>query len=301
MSLGKKISFLFLCLIVLMVYTVSAFDYRKVDANIKSEDTQFFNTQAILDYTTALRDRALVLKEELLEKVGMKTEEELIVEQSVNLDQPKQNEDELVNKLTVEKHNMVDSYEDNEKEPVKVTENITKNDENEVNSTDISQEKIDKNQEISKNIENLENSEKSIDSSNENNELSNTIQTPKQIQSMIDEILVENKISFKRRSVKITKESLVSVEKIAQILKDNSDLKVEIAGHTDSRGKASLNKRISQDRANSVKNALVKLGVDKKRLKAVGYGEQFPIAKDDKDGLSEINRRVEINIEGVKK
>ena len=74
---------------------------------------------------------------------------------------------------------------------------------------------------------------------------------------------------------------------------DNSKLNVEIAGHTDSRGRASLNKEISKDRANSVKSALMLLGVNPKQIKAIGYGEDFPIVKDDAKGLSEINRRVE--------
>ena len=74
--------------------------------------------------------------------------------------------------------------------------------------------------------------------------------------------------------------------------------KIEVAGHTDSRGEAALNKQISQDRASSVREILIKLGINENRITAVGYGEEFPIAKDDKDGLSEINRRVEFNILG---
>lgn len=127
---------------------------------------------------------------------------------------------------------------------------------------------------------------------------SNLSQKSKQLQFTINSILSKNKINFKRRSTTITKESYTSVKEISKILKDNPNIKVEIAGHTDSRGKASLNKRISQDRANSVKKALVDLGVSEKSLTAVGYGEDFPIAKDDANGLSEVNRRVEFNIIG---
>jgi outer membrane protein OmpA-like peptidoglycan-associated protein len=118
------------------------------------------------------------------------------------------------------------------------------------------------------------------------------------LQSEINNVLSTNKITFERRSTKITKDSFDSVKKIADILNDNINIKVEIGGHTDSRGAASLNKRISQDRANSVMNALIDLGIEKSRLTAVGYGEDFPIAKDDKNGLSEVNRRVEIKVLG---
>ncbi len=119
-----------------------------------------------------------------------------------------------------------------------------------------------------------------------------------EVQSSINKVLEENKITFERRSTKITNDSFSSVKQVAEILKSNESLNIEIGGHTDSRGAASLNKRISQDRANSVMNALVDLGIDKSRLKAIGYGEDFPIAEDDKDGLSEINRRVEIKVLG---
>lgn len=122
--------------------------------------------------------------------------------------------------------------------------------------------------------------------------------TKQMLQKQINDLLSENKIIFKRRSTEVTKESYKVIEQIAKILKDNEEIKLEIAGHTDSRGSASLNKRISQKRANSVKKEFIKLGIKKSRLKAVGYGEDFPIAKDDENGLSPINRRVELNILG---
>ncbi|MAD41813.1 MAG: hypothetical protein CL623_05420 [Arcobacter sp.] len=112
-------------------------------------------------------------------------------------------------------------------------------------------------------------------------------------QNRINSLTSNSKITFKRRSTNITEESKEIVKGIASILLGNSKLTVEIAGHTDSRGRAALNKKISQDRANSVKATLMSLGVNPKQIKAVGYGEDFPIAKDDAQGLSEVNRRVE--------
>lgn len=118
------------------------------------------------------------------------------------------------------------------------------------------------------------------------------------IQSIINQFLADKKISFERRSSTVTQDSQITLERIAKILNENINIRVEIAGHTDSRGENALNKKISQDRANSVKDVLVSLGVDKDRLIAIGYGEEFPIAKDDENGLSEINRRVDFNIIG---
>ena len=118
------------------------------------------------------------------------------------------------------------------------------------------------------------------------------------IQSTINKLLSSKKINFERRSSKITEDSSIVVKEIAKILQENPDFKIEIAGHTDSRGSDSLNKQISQDRASSVREVLISLGIDKNRVTAVGYGEEFPIAQDDENGLSEINRRVEFNILG---
>ena len=119
-----------------------------------------------------------------------------------------------------------------------------------------------------------------------------------EIQVMINQVLTDNKIAFERKSSIITENSSSALTQIAKILKDNSKIKIEIGGHTDSRGEKALNKQISQERANSVKTALVSLGINENRLTAVGFGEDFPIAKDDANGLSEVNRRVEFNIVG---
>ena len=122
--------------------------------------------------------------------------------------------------------------------------------------------------------------------------------TSKEIQAKINEIVSANKISFERRSSTITESSRTTLTQIAKILQEHSQIRIEIGGHTDSRGEKELNRQISQDRANSIKDALISLGINQDRLTAVGYGEDFPIAKDDENGLSEINRRVEFKIKG---
>ena len=133
------------------------------------------------------------------------------------------------------------------------------------------------------------------ENSNEEVVKNETLKLP-EIQLLINNILKDRKISFERKSSIPTEQSQNAIKEIAKILNENPNFKVEVAGHTDSRGEAALNKQISQDRANSVKNILVNSGVNETRIKAIGYGEEFPIAKDDENGLSEINRRVEFII-----
>ena len=142
------------------------------------------------------------------------------------------------------------------------------------------------------------NKENEIKSTNFTQAVVKKVLSATEIQENINSILVEKKIAFERKSSIITEDSKSIIAKIANILNENKNFKVEISGHTDSRGEKALNKQISQDRANSIMDALITLGVSKDRLTAIGYGEEFPIAKDDENGLSEINRRVEFKIIG---
>jgi OOP family OmpA-OmpF porin len=84
----------------------------------------------------------------------------------------------------------------------------------------------------------------------------------------------------------------------ADILKKHPDLKVVIEGYTDSTGPAAFNKKLSLERADAVKNYLVKkLGVDAARLKAVGYGPEKPIADNKTAQGRQKNRRVEAAVD----
>lgn len=277
MSFGTKIFSLLFILIALIVYTVASFDYSKIQDNSAqtistNEKLINFDTQVVINYIEEIKNKALKIKDELL-----KDSLESTNQSNTNLENEiKQNEEQVQDKL-ISDNDMVD-------EEVKQEEIVNQ---------DKNQNSVDKVEDTQEKQDNLE--EESL---KEEEVIEEPSITPKEIQEQINTILKENKIIFKRRSVDITKESFSSVQKVADILKEHENIKVEIAGHTDSRGRASLNLRISQDRANSVKKALSSLGINKDRLKAVGYGEKFPIAKDDKNGLSEINRRVEINIIG---
>jgi outer membrane protein OmpA-like peptidoglycan-associated protein len=82
---------------------------------------------------------------------------------------------------------------------------------------------------------------------------------------------------------------------LADLLKKDPALKIEIAGHTDATGDAKANQGLSERRANTVVRILTeKYGIDPKRLTAKGYGSEQPIAENDTEQGRAINRRVEI-------
>ena len=86
------------------------------------------------------------------------------------------------------------------------------------------------------------------------------------------------------------------VEKFANYLLENPTYFVKIVGHTDSNDRYEVNKELSQSRADSVKNALVKLGVESNRLTAVGMGPNEPIASNATVEGRTKNRRIEVTI-----
>lgn len=92
-------------------------------------------------------------------------------------------------------------------------------------------------------------------------------------------------------------ESYNELNKLEGMLRQNSQIKIEISGHTDSYGHWQYNRTLSQKRAEAVKDFLTKKGIDSRRIKAVGYGESKPLAtNDDEDEGRELNRRVEFKV-----
>jgi outer membrane protein OmpA-like peptidoglycan-associated protein len=101
-------------------------------------------------------------------------------------------------------------------------------------------------------------------------------------------------INFDTNKSSIKPESKPIVDQIVVLLKNNPSLNVSIEGHTDNTGTPAKNKTLSQDRAQSVMNALVAAGIDKKRLNAVGWGQEKPVADNRTEEGKAKNRRVEI-------
>lgn len=106
--------------------------------------------------------------------------------------------------------------------------------------------------------------------------------------------LVLEGVNFETSSARLTAVSLPVLDKVADSLKAYPDVRVEIAGHTDSTGSAALNNRLSKARADSVRDYLVSKGVPASRMETKGYGSSRPIADDGTVAGRAANRRVEM-------
>lgn len=112
------------------------------------------------------------------------------------------------------------------------------------------------------------------------------------------QIRILEQIKFQTNSASILAESAGIIEGIAAILKASPDIKhVRIEGHTDDRGPAFGNKFLSKQRAEAVRDALVKQGVEAARLGALGVGQERPLVPNDSEANRALNRRVEFHIE----
>ncbi len=100
-------------------------------------------------------------------------------------------------------------------------------------------------------------------------------------------------INFENNSAIIAAASNKSLDALVDILNNYPEAMVEVQGHTDNVGDASANKQLSQDRAAAVVKYLTGKGVNGARLKAVGYGQEMPIADNSTKAGKTKNRRVD--------
>ena len=110
-----------------------------------------------------------------------------------------------------------------------------------------------------------------------------------------DAVVLQN-IQFEFNSSALTAESESGIQILTAFLKRNPDLKVELAGHTDNVGNDNYNLKLSSDRAESVRKALIANGIEEMRLTAKGYGATKPMVPNDSDEHRALNRRTEMII-----
>ncbi|TBH71464.1 OmpA family protein [Aquirufa antheringensis] len=105
-----------------------------------------------------------------------------------------------------------------------------------------------------------------------------------------------NNLFFDLGKATLKPESEPELKRILQVMKENTSLVIEISGHTDNTGSDEINNKLSLERANAVKENLLKGGIDQVRIKTKGYGKSKPKADNATEEGRQINRRVEIEI-----
>jgi len=94
----------------------------------------------------------------------------------------------------------------------------------------------------------------------------------------------------------LRKDSYPALNELVDALKSKTSLCIEIAGHTDNVGTPESNQKLSTDRANAVRDYLLKHGIKPKRVTSKGYGETQPVASNETPEGRQQNRRTEVRI-----
>ncbi|MCB9664212.1 MAG: OmpA family protein [Alphaproteobacteria bacterium] len=122
------------------------------------------------------------------------------------------------------------------------------------------------------------------------------LQAP-QVTVLEDRIALRGRVFFATDTAVLSEASHPLLRELAQTLVDHPEItRVRIEGHTDRRGSAGYNLRLSEARARAVQAFLVALGVDPLRMEAAGMGESRPLDPEDSIAAWAVNRRVEVHI-----
>ncbi len=110
------------------------------------------------------------------------------------------------------------------------------------------------------------------------------------------DLIMPGAITFATARSDINPSFAGTLSQLAQTLNANPQQTITVRGYTDNVGNAAYNQQLSQDRANSVSNYLIRNGVAASRLQAVGYGMSNPVADNSTEAGRSQNRRVELSI-----
>lgn len=101
-------------------------------------------------------------------------------------------------------------------------------------------------------------------------------------------------VLFRTNKAQLEPGGMRNVEKLSSFLNQYPNYKVLIEGYTDSTGRHEYNQELSERRADSVRRALVDMGVSGDRIQAEGYADDYPVASNATASNRQLNRRVEI-------
>jgi OOP family OmpA-OmpF porin len=112
----------------------------------------------------------------------------------------------------------------------------------------------------------------------------------------VERTIILDDVLFDFDKSNIKPEAGAILDRLVAFMKENKDQKAALSGHTDSVGSDAYNQKLSERRTNSVKDFVVKKGVESGRISSQGFGESKPIADNKtKEGRAK-NRRVEIKV-----
>lgn len=117
-----------------------------------------------------------------------------------------------------------------------------------------------------------------------------------QCQGGVDKIIESKKLNFRSGSAYVSPESNRILDEVAAALKPCGGLTIAVGGHTDNNGVARVNKTMSQERADRVRQGLIDRGVAANLITATGYGAEKPLAAGDGEAVDAQNRRIEFKI-----
>src|SRR5690606_38044445 len=118
----------------------------------------------------------------------------------------------------------------------------------------------------------------------------------KELEEGEDRVYKLNNVQFQTGSAQLSDLSVYELENLAEFMKENAELKIEIQGHTDDTGDAQNNNELSQSRADRVAAFLQEAGIASDRSTSVGYGSSRPVDTNSTDAGRAQNRRVQIEI-----
>ncbi|MBR4431616.1 MAG: OmpA family protein, partial [Paludibacteraceae bacterium] len=109
-------------------------------------------------------------------------------------------------------------------------------------------------------------------------------------------VIILHNLFFATNKTTILPESEAGLQDLFTLLDENPEIRIRITGHTDNVGSDRANQKLSEGRANSVRDDLIKRGINAERIEAEGKGESQPITTNDTEEGRAQNRRVEFMI-----
>lgn len=109
-------------------------------------------------------------------------------------------------------------------------------------------------------------------------------------------LIMPGNITFATGRYEIRPEFYGVLDSVGKVLAEFDQTAIKVSGHTDSTGSNELNQRLSEQRAESVRQYLIRRNVASGRIQAYGYGSRYPIASNDTAQGRQANRRVELEL-----